>query len=1042
MIEIHELGHLFRNPGATYRPQPFWFLNHDYKPELLRLQLQEMSEKGVGGVVLHSRHGKNEEYFSEAYFDMLEICIEECIKLGIQTWLYDEDNWPSGTFGGKLTQQFPEYRMRYLRVEEKRFSSADGQKECLVDFSLEDNNSLISILAYRIQRDDGETVILQDNPHDLTSLYGGSWQPEQDGDFVILAFWECEVAEKVTFARGYYLDTMNPEAVNKFIELGYEPFDRLSAHFGTNIQGVFTDEPGLMIHDGFFGVEAIKTTVEHLDRNLPGVILAWTRNLPERFEQHCGYSLTSNLGSLLYQVEETSHKVREDYYAALTYWYIDAYHRGLHSWCEARGLAYIGHTLEEPIWGQARSQGNQTQVLREFDYPGVDYLQVGIGTKENPYRILSVKCASSVAHLEGKERVICEAFGASDHGYSMRQRRLDANFMAFLGVNLFIPHAFYYSFEGYRKTDFPQTEFYHAPHWEHYQAFADYIARLSLMGSIGHHNAHILLVSPVHTVYQEMFENGRAELRPASDVLHAFLSDRLIRNQLDYDYVDDSQIQDSLVAQGNLTFAKSKEKYRAVILPRMKVMSVKSAAKLNEFVQEGGVLVAIGELPSHSLSQTNDPELEKYLKPLFPQLGGVEWYEYGKGKTLLLSEPEVTVDDAKYLCEQLSQLPGIDQVSRHWYIPETEKERVIVTCRLIEGELYFWLMNWSEEAAEIQCLIKPMERVEEWKLENGEHVLLTQGESNEFRLVPGELRIVRIVESVSVTQNAPQGSYFLERTIDLSASWEFKLEDPNVKILDRWEVIFNDRESRMNAVMPGQTNSYRTRIVMDASVIGKEIRLVTDDIDQYVPSHIGFLSRRRSVEIYINGHRLPALESAGWQDHFFKSVNLTPYVHAGENVIELLTISLLEPMVRVASPSFLIGEFALNDEGVLIAIPQPITGYWSEQGYPHLSGKANYMQNFMMSDIGVDKDAQHIELELEDVRESASVLINGQFVGTRLWPPYRWDITKSVRPGINEVRIQVANTLANLYGKEVLPSGLSGKGLIHVKWLPLVDSDK
>jgi len=115
----------------------------------------------------------------------------------------------------------------------------------------------------------------------------------------------------------------------------------------------------------------------------------------------------------------------------------------------------------------------------------------------------------------------------------------------------------------------------------------------------------------VHTVYQEMFGNGRAEVHPASDVLHAFLSDRLIRNQLDYDYVDDSQIQTSLVTEGKLTFTKSAESYRVVILPRMKVMSVESAAKLNEFVQAGGLLIAIGEVPSHSFNQTDDPELGK-----------------------------------------------------------------------------------------------------------------------------------------------------------------------------------------------------------------------------------------------------------------------------------------------------------------------------------------------------------------------------------------------------------------------------------------------
>jgi len=137
MSLFHDIEEQFFDPASEYRPQPFWFLNHDYKKEELEWQLEEMKRQGVGGVVLHSRHGKSAEYMSREYLDMLAFCTEECKKRGMEVWLYDEDNWPSGTFGGKLTRRHSEYRMRYLRLEEKRH---EGGGTVRLDFRQEENN--------------------------------------------------------------------------------------------------------------------------------------------------------------------------------------------------------------------------------------------------------------------------------------------------------------------------------------------------------------------------------------------------------------------------------------------------------------------------------------------------------------------------------------------------------------------------------------------------------------------------------------------------------------------------------------------------------------------------------------------------------------------------------------------------------------------------------------------------------------------------------------------------------------------------------------
>ena len=170
--------------------------------------------------------------------------------------------------------------------------------------------------------------------------------------------------------------------------------------------------------------------------------------------------------------------------------------------------------------------------------------------------------------------------------------------MAFLGVNLFIPHAFYYSFAGYRKTDFPPTEFKHAPHWPHYRAFADYLGRLSLLGASGKRTPEVLLLSPIHTVYENMFVSGQSNKHPASDILFSLLSDRMLRRSIDYDYVDETQLREASLMDGvGVRFNGCANIYSSLIMPEIEVMSKDIAAQLVSYVKQGGTLIAVGAIP-------------------------------------------------------------------------------------------------------------------------------------------------------------------------------------------------------------------------------------------------------------------------------------------------------------------------------------------------------------------------------------------------------------------------------------------------------------
>ncbi|WP_211746117.1 glycosyl hydrolase [Paenibacillus sp. Marseille-Q4541] len=1047
-IDHNRLMEQFLSPEAVYRPQPFWFLNHTLNKQELKEQIQAMHEEGVGGVVLHARHGLQTSYLSTEFMEVLEFCTQECHKRNMVVWLYDEENWPSGTLGGQLTRQYPEYRMRYMRMEERRYIPGMQQGALHLDYSSYDNNELIAILAYRaIQQ--GEEWLLCGEAQDISNMLGEEWKPDTNEPYIILACWSCEIAEGITFKNGYYLDTLNPEAVQAFIRMSYEPFLQLQEHFGTTIQGVFTDEPGLMIHDGFFGTEAIRTEVHNVNATLPGVVLPWTRDMEKRFQQENGYHLVPRLGALLYNMADSSRTTRQQYYDTISRWYVDGYHAAIRSWCERQRLLYIGHTLEEPVWGQARSQGNQTRVLQQFHYAGVDYLTPGIGTKENPYRIVSVKTAASVAQLEKKERVICESFGASGHAYSMRQRRLDANFMAFLGVNLFIPHAFYYSFAGYRKTDFPPTEFKHAPHWNHYRTFADYIARLSLLGTHGKRSPEVLLLSPIHTVYQDMFVSGQANVHPLSDVLFSRLSDRMLRCSVDYDYVDECQLREAQITQGEgFIFREGQPGYPIIIMPEIQVLSKDIAAKLITFVNSGGTLIALNRIPMDSEVRRQDPELAKYMETLFgdKQEHG-EQNSVGKGYSLFydlneLTDEAATRESLEIFCGDLKGMLR-NHASLSWSMMEGQIEDLIMVERQVEDQHFVWLMNWSEQTVKIR-IDKDTNRdnSQEWCLESGSIQPLPQNGVISF--AAGELRIIAVSpakNTITPTEKDKEGKFFTQDEILLDDKWQFKTKDPNVLLLDEWQVTLNDRQSRMNAIMPGQVNTYRTKFIITEALkhqlysskdtgdsvqgdLGK-IELILDEVEQKIPAHIGFLQRRRNIEIFVNGVRQQALLPSRWQDNYYQSVNITSHLEIGENELEILMVSLLEPMPAISFPAYLIGPFAVHDR-TLTTEQARVSGDASTAGYPYYSGVICYTQQIDVGQLDISVNEEWW-LEAEDIRETVRLFVNDKDAGVKLWPPYRWDISPYVEQGKNKVTLQIANTLENLYGKTPLPSGITGQ---------------
>jgi len=1027
-----DLRKQFAQPANNFRMMPFWFLNHELEEDELRRQIREMSDKGLGGAVLHARHGLLTEYMSEEWLQAIEVCVEELRAHGMEAWLYDENNWPSGTHGGEVTHTHPDYRMRYLRVQNLHIHGGVTYQVRLPDYG----GKLVSIQAVRITpasaESDGPPEFLG-KVRDVSSSYEGGrfrWEAPA-GEWFVAVFWEFPVPDKVTFFDGSYLDTMNDEAVRAFRKLAYEPYMRLKEHFGETVKGVFTDEPGLMIHDAFVSTAPLHGDVEDPQRRLPGVTLAWTRNMLEDFQTLMGYELGPKLLHLLHDMGSETQKVRSDYYHAIVTWYVQHYHGQLGNWCRQRGLEYIGHTLEDPLWRQIRTQGDQAAVLEQFDRPGFDYLSHGV----HKGRILAAKCASSGAHITGKQRVMCEALGGSGHQSTLGQQRADLNFICALGGNMVIPHAFYYSFAGHRKSDWPPTMFYHNAYWPWYRHFADYAARLCVLQSSGQHVCDALVMLPTETMQADCWEEGKLVEEPLCASLLDFVSDELLRLHCDYDYVSDGQLSGATVSGDKLAFGASEEEYGLVVVPACRVMSLGAGRKLKEFYEAGGKLLVLGDLPRQALEASQDGQLRQAMADIFGPADGDQLHltDAGDGNAIFWAETNPT---REHLAEMLAKLISTDVTFEA--TEQAGHDEIICNHRRTGDINSYLLCNRGGQRQEAFVTVALRGGLEEWQLADGairpvEAVSKEQQTTWQVELEAGEARVFVLDTGASPESLVVEGTVEAEilGDIDLGRTWKFAAPGGNVAILDRWQLTAHDLTAGEKFGLhdtPGRVNTYLTGFEVEGKL--GHVELVFDELAQWLPAHVGFLSGKRNLEVYVNGQQAPPLHPSDWQDRYFTATDISDLIRPGHNEVQICMLCLLEPLQAISYPLYLVGEFA-NSNGLLTPAPREISGYYSEHGYPHLPGIGVYSKRVEMPPELLD-GSKRLLLDPGTVRDAARTLVNGQEVSVHLWEPFDTDITSYLRAGENELVVEVAGTLANLYGKASHQAGLSGPARIWI----------
>ncbi len=536
------LEKLFANPPGAYRQAPFWFWNHRLDKGLLSWQIGEMEDKGLGGFVMHARHGLLTPYLSEEWMACIRHGCEEAKRRGMIAWAYDERDWPSGPAGGAVIKD-RKNRLHYLRLEEEVVEGParmDGE----------------GVVAAYLAEEGGERLIGE--------LPGGTHR-------VLKAV--CFECPAILWFESY-LDTLDSEACEAFIGSTYDFHEQQLGNLkALGLAGFFTDEP------------ALSTYPDDLRR------IPWTPSLPQRFKLLKGYDLIDRLPDL-FAAGEAGAQVRYDYWDVATHLFEHAYFIPISQWCEKRGLQLLGHPLgEEALFFQFRCLGSIFKHLRHMHIPGMDHLTIHVGRRQPAS--MTPKMVASAALLAGRERTMTETFGESGWRLALREMKWMADWQMVHGINYFIPHAFYYSVAGRRKKDSPPSEFYQAPCWPYYRLFADYTARVTALMTGGEHIAKIALLYPMNSVWAD-FVPGDAIPEAVARMEAAFapLGEMLLELHRDFVVLDEDALCHAEVEDGGFTVKGLR--FEALVMPLMTSIRSDTLEVLRRLARKAVVVAAAG----------------------------------------------------------------------------------------------------------------------------------------------------------------------------------------------------------------------------------------------------------------------------------------------------------------------------------------------------------------------------------------------------------------------------------------------------------------
>ena len=888
---------------------------------------------------------------SEEFLELVRFCNEKAKENGMLCWLYDEDRYASGLAGGEVTKNVF-FRARWLKLTTFQDEEMlDSYEEFL---ERQKNNEKVKgcfLKAYDITIDSGYLK--------KASVIGA--EDEAEG---VKWYLYIELAKESAWCNNQtYVDTLKPEAIEAFINLTHEKYAGvLQEDFGKSVPAIFTDEPH------FNGLRLPDRPEFLWDIRLP-----FTETLPEVYGKAEGMDFFEAIPYLVWNCEgEKVCRQRYHYYETLSKMFTDAYCKQIGDWCEKHNLISTGHLLsEDSVRGQVSSVGEAMRCYRVFQLPGIDNLC-------DLRDFVAAKQVASIAHQYEKEGVLSELYGVTQWDFDFEGYKLAGDWQAALGVNVRVPHLAWASMEGEAKRDYPAAIGWQSPWYEDYSHVENHFARVNYCLTRG---KPVVRVGMIHTVESFWLLQGpknqsEGKKKQWEDDFQN-ISKWLLTGGLDFDYIAESSSADEPADWEGNTFRCGDMEYDVVLVPSCINLRGTTLEKLVRFVNAGGTVFFLGDLPeyvdccknevlAHLISQCEHLSVSKQaILDALETWREVDFWTQGEKRTHNLLYQMRSEEDCRWLfvAQAFKGMEG--RQDEIWYrraLHAPQKLRIV-----IKGE---WRVEKYDtvtgEISKLEAEYQNHQTILNYGLYCDDTLLLRLKSVEDDK----ESEALGMEQEVSASagqgkgQNTGQGKgqntgqarelkrYYLPEPVG------YQMSEPNVLILDYFEYALDDEEYRESCEMLKLDNCLREKLHLPMrceSLAQPYIRSKEDVRDHKVRLRAKFVSEVELSDCYLaleeasycvgilNGEPINMEPQGYYVDPAIATVKL-PKIQKGENELCLTyaygDCTNLEWM-------YILGEFGVELKGAHATLCQkPEQLYWGDytrQGFPFYTGNMTYL---------------------------------------------------------------------------------------------------
>ena len=938
----------FANPSVQYRGAPFWAWNTVLEQEELLWQIDRLKEMGFGGFFMHSRSGMSTKYLSGEFIELVRACVNHGKENGMRSYLYDEDRWSSGTAGGYVTRK-PEYRQKTIclsqeppeKMQERwEKDERDPQLLAVYDIWFDEEDRLEE---YRIigdsQTAEGEKWYLYRMTNPLSGWYNGYT----------------------------YLDTMNPEAVDEFINITYETYKReLGSEFGNNIPAIFTDEPN-------YGIINMKAYArDGQDAEFP-----WTQSFRETFRDRFGYDILEYIPELIWNRKgDMPSTARYHYYAHASEMLASSYNDRIGKWCQRNGIAFTGHVLmEDSLYSQMVAVGEAMRQYKEYTLPGIDILC-------NERQFATAKQAQSVSHQCGREGMTSELYGVTGWEFDFRGHKFQGDWQAALGVTFRVPHLAWVSMQGSAKRDYPASIGYQSSWFREYGFIEDHFARVNTALTRGLPGVKVAVIHPIESAW--ITEGVREHTSASGNAMEECFSNVvgwLLRGQIDFDFISESLLPE-LYEESVDGFQVGQMNYKAVFVPPLVTIRSTTLQALTDFIAKGGKVIVSGKAPVCVDGRVSDE-----ARPLYEAAWNVTFSET-EILNALEEEREITI-----------------------YSQTGERRRDLIYHMRLEGEEK-WLFIAHCDPPErldgrdcrfdkVKIVVKGSYKPTFYDTTTGNieevHYILKNGNTIFTRgCYPLDSLLLRLTPCTSkdiVPEVEVQKKQVMEEAVRVPDLVEYDRQEPNVVVMDlcdwstdgenwrfREEILQIDKKIRQELHWPLADGIDVQPWCIPAKKTSKFLYL-RYEIESEIEADC-LLGYERLEELWQNGEQVEIQKMGYYVDKAIHTLKL-PRLRKGKNEI-VVRVPISE---RISLEScYLIGEFGVRVEGssaVITETPKQVAfGSITEQGLPFYGGAVTYKIPFTCRDGALEITTDYYNGALIGAK------LDGREIGRIVLPPY------------------------------------------------------